>query len=252
VALKVSRGTDERLKKFSSKALVVVTILPLWALWVYAYASLRSLQTEMETLPRFYGMHLYKEYVRARLEEAARVVSVLGEQRVQRTEEGTAKWFGEEGRKNLAFLLGPEEAFVVVERGGLRILHPSGPPYGSAEFLVEPAARHAFLRTVQRMDASGSQGGYFSIENPDPEVHPSTHGWFLAMASAGEDLLCILPVPEEKMRQAGGVLQEAQKTLLEERRKKFLLVTLPVLLLSSVFIVILCRQQSDWDGERKT
>ena len=55
----------------------------------------------------------------------------------------------------------------MVEREGLRILHPSEPPYGSAEFLGEPEGREAFLRTLKQMDANGFRGGYFSIDTSD-------------------------------------------------------------------------------------
>ena len=137
---------------------------------------------------------------------------------------------------------GSEEAPVVVERKGLRILHPSEPPYGTADFLGEPEARQAFLRTLRRMDDNGSLDAYFSIDTSDPSTGPGKQSWFLAMAPAGEDLLCILPVPEEQVRHAGGILEKAQEELLLERSRRFVRLTLPVVILSSVFIGILYRQ----------
>ena len=239
----ISKRAGKASQRFSSKAVLVVTILPLWALWIYAFATLQSLQREVEALPRFYGMYLYKEYVRARLGEAARLVSLLEDQGVQSIEGEKTEVFTEEGRESLDLFFGPEEALVVVEREGLRILHPSEPPYGAADFLGDPEARIAFLRTLQRMEANGSRGGYFSIDASDVSEQSKRRRWFLTVAPAGQDLLCILPVPEERVSQSGGILEEAQENLLQERRKRFVLLTLPVVVLSSVFIGVLCRRQ---------
>ena len=239
----ISKKVGRTSQRFSSKAVLVVTILPLWALWIYAYVTLQSLQREVEALPRFYGMYLYKETVRARLEEAARVVGTMEDQRIQSIDGETTEGFTEEGRESLGLLFGPEEALVVVEREGLSILHPSEPPYGAAYFLDDGEARTAFLRTLQRMEANGSRGGYFSIHASHVSGESKRRRWFLAVAPAGEDLLCILPVPEERVSRSGGILEEAQGDLLQERRRRFVLLTLPVVVLSSVLIGVLCRQR---------
>lgn len=242
MALRVMKKSKKVSPRFFSKAALVVTILPLWALWVYSYANLRSLQNEVGALPRYYGMYLYKEYVRARLDEAARMMSLLEGQEVDRAEGGKAEVLTEAERRRYELFFGPEEAFVVVEREGLRILHPSEPPYGTADFLGEPEGRTAFLRTLRRMDDNGSRGGYLSIDTSDSFARSDKRSWFLAMAPVGEDLLCVLPVPEEQVRQSGGILEDAQEELLQERRKRFVRLTLPVVVLSSLFIGILYRQ----------
>jgi hypothetical protein len=249
---KVSGEAGKRAARFSSKAVLVVTIVPLWALWIYAYANLRSLQGEVDALPRFYGMYLYKEHVRARLQEAARQVSLFKKQSVDGIEAGTAEAVTEEERRDLDLLFGPGESLVVVVRKGLRILYPSGPPYGSADFLDEPEARAAFLRTLRRIDRKGSPGGYFSIKTSDASGASVTRGWFLAVAKAGEDLLCIVPVPEERIRRSGGILEEAQQNLLQASRRRFVRLTLPVVVLNTVLIGILYRKQGKGHQGRGT
>ena len=77
MALKVFEKIQGASPRFFSKAALVVTILPLWALWVYAYATLETLQSEVEALPRFYGDYLYKEHVRSRLEGVARMMTLF-------------------------------------------------------------------------------------------------------------------------------------------------------------------------------
>jgi hypothetical protein len=239
----ISKRAGKPSQRFSSKAVLVVTILPLWALWIYAYATLEILQREVESLPRFYGMYLYKENVRARLEEAARLVGLLEDEGVRSSGGETTEVFTEEGRGSLDLLFGPEEALVVVEREGLRILYPSEPPYGAADFLDDAEARSAFLRTLQRMETNGFRGGYFSVDASDVSGESKRRRWFLTVAPAGEALLCVVPVPEERVSQAGATLEEAQEDLLQERRRQFVLLSLPVVLLSSIFIGVLCRQQ---------
>ena len=248
--MKVLEKSGRARPRFFSKAVLVVTILPLWALWLYAYVSLRSLQVELEALPRFYGMHLYKEHVRARLEAAARWMTLFEEPGVQRIEEKTFQGLTEAERKHLGLLFGPEEGLVVVERRGLRILHPSEPPYGKADFLSRSGGRESFLRTLKRMDEEGSGGGYLSMDIPDASYASEKRAWFLALVPAGEDLLFVLPVPEEHLRRSGGILEEAQKRLLEERRRRFVRLTLPVVVLSSVFLWILNRRNGPSDSVR--
>jgi hypothetical protein len=228
--------------RFLSNAALLVTILPLWALWVYAYATLKTVQTEVEALPRFYGMYLYKEHVRSRLEGAARRMALFEE---QQSGEAEGVWFEgltEEEWESFDLFSGPEEALIVVKRTGLCILYPSQPPYDAAEFLGDPVGREAFLRTLRRMDEDGIRGGYFSIDTADGSGEESKRSWFLAVASVGEDLIGVLPVPEEQIRLSGGILEDAQENLLVERRRRFVRLTLPVVILSSLFIGILYRQ----------
>ncbi len=242
MALKVSKKRKGTSPRFFSKAALLVTILPLWALWVYAYATLETLRSEVEALPRFYGMHLYKENIRSRLEGAARRMSLFEDQGGREIEGGRLAGLTEAERARCGFFFGPEEELIVVERTGLRILCPSEPPYGSAEFLGEPDGRKAFVRTLQRMDAEGFRGGYFSIDTSDSSDRPDKRTWYLAMAPAGEDLLCVLSVSEEQVRLSGGILEGAKEDLLQERQRRFVRLTLPVVVLSSLFIVILYRQ----------
>jgi hypothetical protein len=240
--LKVSTRKRVISPRFFSKAVLVVTILPLWALWFYAYATLRSLQSEVETLPRFYGMYLYKANAQSRLEEAARRIDRFVEEKGRNGEGVGAEALTEEALERFGLVFGLEEVMIVVKRAGLRILHPFDPPYGSAEFLGDPEGRAAFLRTLQKMDANGLRGGYFAIDSLDSPDGADKQCWFLAMSPVGEDLLCVLSVPEEQVRLSGGILEEAKGTLLEERRKRFVRLTLPVVVLSSLFIVLLYRQ----------
>jgi hypothetical protein len=242
MALKFSEKIRGLSPRFFSKAALLVTILPLWALWVYAYATVKSLQGEVETLSQFYGMYLYKENVRSRLEGVARLMTHSQDQRDRAIEEGRAQERSGEAWERFDLLFGQDEALIVAERSGLRILHPSGPPFGSAEFLGEPLGREAFLRTLNRMVEDGLMGGYFYIDRGDSPDGPSKRSWFFAMAPVGEDLMCVLSVPEEKVRLSGGILEGAQENLLEERRGRFVRLTLPVVVLSSLFIGILYRQ----------
>ena len=246
MVLKVFEKIQGASPRFFSKAALVVTILPLWALWVYAYATLETLQSEVEALPRFYGMHLYKEHVQSRLEGVARMMTLF-EVQGGRFEGLTRKEW-----ERFDLFSGPEEALIVVERVGLRILYPSEPPYGSAVFLGEPEGREAFLRTLKRMDANGFRGGYFSIDTSDSPDESNKRSWFLAVAPVGEHLIGVLPVPEEQIRLSGGILEEAQENLLERRQRRFVRLTLPVVVLSSLFIVILYRQSRQSNRGRGT
>lgn len=240
--MKVSRKIRGASPRFFSKAALVVTILPLWALWVYAYATLETLRSEVEALPRFYGMYLYKEHVQSRLEGVARMMTLVEVQGGEETEGGRFEGLTRKEWERFDLFSGPEEALIVVERAGLRILYPSGPPYGSAVFLGEPEGREAFLRTLKQMDANGFRGGYLSIDASDPPDGSNKRSWFLAVAPLGEQLIGALPVPEEEIRLSGGILEEAQQNLLERRQRRFVRLTLPVVILSSLFIGILYRQ----------
>jgi hypothetical protein len=242
MALKVSNKRKGTSPRFFSKAALVVTILPLWALWVYAYATLRTLQSEVEALPHFYGMYLYKENVRSRLEGAAQRMTRFEDQRGLDIEGGRVEGLTETEGESFDLLFGLEEALIVVERAGFRILHPSEPPFGAAGFLGEPAGREAFLRTLQQMDANGLRSGYLSIDTSNTPDRRNKRCWFLTMAPVGEALLSVLSVPEERVRLSAGILEEAKENLLEQRRKRFVRLTLPVVVLSSLFIVILYRQ----------
>ena len=249
MALKISRKIQGASPRFFSKAALVVTILPLWALWVYAYATLQTLQSEVEALPRFYGMYLYKEHVQSRLEGVARMMTLLEGQRGEEIEGGRFERLTRKEWERFDLFSGPEEALIVVERAGLRILYPSEPPYGSAVFLGEPEGREAFLRTLKRMDVNGFRGGYFSIDSPDGS---NKRSWFLAVAPVGEELIGVLPVPEEQIRLSGGILEEAQENLLERRQRRFVRLTLPVVVLSSLFIVLLYRRSRQSNRGRDT
>jgi len=157
---------------------------------------------------------------------------------------------GREDREEWGLSIDPEGALIVVERQGLHIVHPTEPPYGSVDFLGEPEARTAFLRTLEGMEELGSRGGYFSIDTLAPLGESKKRRWFLLVAPAGEDLLCILPVPEERGRRTGDILAGAQGNLLREKRRRFVLWTLPVVVLSSLFIGILYRRQTKSDRGR--
>lgn len=253
MALKIGKKIEGTSPRFFSKAALVVTILPLWALWIYAYATFETLRNEVEGLPRFYGMYLYKEQVRSRLEGVVRMMTLLEEQGGEEGEGGRFEGLTQKEWESFDLFTGPEAAFVVVKRAGFRVLYPTEPPYGSAEFLGEPRGREAFLRTLQRMDADGFRGGYFSMEpSVKQEGGARKRSWYLAVAPVGEQLIGVLPVPEEQIRLSGGILEEAQESLLEERRKSFVRLTLPVVVLSSLFIWILYRRSMQSNRVRST
>ncbi len=240
--LKDLKGDRETGPRFFSKAALLLTILPLWALWVYAYASMASLQREVEALPRFYGMYLYKEHIRTRLEETARQMVLYEDRRGREGDAGRVNGLTEEQQGSFDRLFGPNEALIILERPGFRILYPCEPPYGGAEFLDDPEGRTAFMRTLQRMDETEIRGGYLSILSAGASEHPGKRCWYLAVAPAGEDLLCVLAVPEARIRLSGGILEEAQGGLIEGRIRRFVSLTLPVVVLSSLFIWILYRR----------
>jgi hypothetical protein len=252
MALKVSKKIQGMSPRFFSKATLVVTILPLWALWVYAYATLKTLQSEVEALPQFYGMYLYKENARSRLEGAAARMTLFEVRGGEEIEGDRLEGHTKREWERFDLLFGLEEALIVVEREGLRILHPSEPPFGAAEFLGEPVGREAFLRTLQQMDADGLRGGYLSIDTRNAPDRSDKRCWFLTMAPVGEGLLSVLSVPEEQVRLSGEILEEAKENLLEQRRNRFVRLTLPVVVFSSLFIGILYRQSRPSNRGRGT
>ena len=149
MALKVFEKIQGASPRFFSKAALVVTILPLWALWVYAYATLETLQSEVEALPRFYGMYLYKEHVRSRLEGVARMMTLFEVQGDEEIEGGRFEGLSHKEWERFDLFSGQEEALIVLERAGLRILYPSEPPYGSAVFLGEPEGQRGLPSYIE-------------------------------------------------------------------------------------------------------
>lgn len=208
---------------------VLLTIIPLWALWVFAYVSLSTLQEGMEALPRFYGMHLFKEQVRMRLERAAREM----DRGMGRSADGETE------RREVELWLRFEPSLVVVDLRALEIVYPPPGQRGMVGFPGGPAQRAALLEILRKMVRNGSREGYFSLRLPVSSGSGSVERWFLSVEPAGLDHLCILPVPERVVKASGDILQEAQEALLAERRRLFVMASLPVVLLSSVLLIYL-------------
>ncbi len=208
--------------------LLLAVMLPLWGLWFYAYASLKNLVEGMDALPRFYGMHLYKEILQDRLEGAAAVLEAweerLGEQTV--APYSSAPPLPAAG----------DVRFLVVDRREFRILYPTGPFENprAAGFLVGKAGRGAFLQTLRRLVAGGAGSGYFCLDEEESPRGEGRRCWFLSAAAAGKNLICVAAVSEDRLREAGGSLERAQRVLLRERSRRFAAVTLPVLVLCSL------------------
>ncbi len=246
--LKSMKKEGQAHHRVSTRSMLLVSILPLWALWFFSFFSYQNLLSEMETLPRFFGMHLYKEYIRGPLERFAKVVGVLESQHHAEKQEDGQDQFLEHDLERLALLSGVDTPFIVVRLKKQRILYPLGPTYESASFLEESDSRTAFFSTLQRIADNGSLEGYLFIDFTDPSQKEKTGRWFLLAAPAAEDLFCILLVSEKKLAQSGSILQEAQEALLQEKLKQFRNATIPALLLTSTLIGLLHRQRKQPGG----
>ncbi len=246
--MKGIKKENQAYHRTSTRNMLFVSILPLWALWFFSYFSFQSLLIEMETLPRFFGMHLYKEYIRGPLERFAKVVGVLEGQNPSNNQEKDEDRLFEHDLERLALLSGVDTPFIVVRLQKKRILYPLGPTYESASFLEKTDSKKVFFRTLRQIADNGSLEGYLFIDFTDPSQKEKTGRWFLLAAPAAEDLFCILLVSEKKLEQSGSILQEAQKALLQEKLKRFRYATLPALAAITMLIGLLHRQRKQPAG----
>lgn len=226
--------------RFLRSGLIVATILPLWALWVYAFMSLLSLQSEMNRLPRFYGLHLYKNQILGQLELFAKVVDQFETRKPYSTLAYLHEKYNTSEIDQIANLFGLDNPFLLVQREGFRVIHPLEPTGDLAVLLQDPGIRKDFFRTLKRVTDKESKEGYFFVDARRSSSRPAVTRWFLTVAYAGEELLCILMVPEEQMDDSGKILQSAQEALFQETLKKFLYFSLPILILTSGLVGFLC------------
>lgn len=229
--------------------LLLATLLPLWVLWAYSYASLKGLQVETDRLPRFFGIHLYKQQVLRQLELFAGVVDQLDRVKSEAFTDALNEEFDLNEIGMLARLSGLDEALLLVRSKGLEILYPSSPGEKLAPVMGDSGDRRALLRTLQHIAENRAREGYFSIAPKDDSLGQGVSRWYLAVAYAGKDLLCVFMIPEETVSGAGATLQSAQEALFEDRLSRFLSCTLPVMVLSSILIGGLCLRRKPSAGE---
>lgn len=223
----------------SRAGLLLVLVLPLWALWIYAYVGLRDLRGGIDMLPRFYGMHLRRQEVQQRLELFAQVVARLDRE----TGKTAPEWLGvrsvEEVVDEMAGLFGLEQPLLMVQQEGLEIRYPSSPQGPLAVILQDPGCRKALLHVLGRMTAGGLREAFCSLGpgGPSPAVAAR---WYLVTACRGDGFLWVLMMPERTVDLAGSHLQAAQQALVEEGLDRFLTVTLPAVILASLLIGLVC------------
>jgi len=215
-------------------------LLPLWALWVFSWFTLKGMEGWVERVPRHYGIHLYKEQVQGQLELFARVIDLFekGDFRSQ------LEYLSEEYRRGeidrMAVLFGLSAPVMIVEKDGFGILYPSGTSAPTGVPLEDPENREALIETLRRMVARGDKEGIFSLpDGGGPDTDDPGRHWYLSVAYSGGDLLCVLVVPEDSIHRSGEVLQAAQESRFREGVRRYLHVTLPVLALCSVWILVL-------------
>ena len=232
--------------------LFLVATIPLWIFWIYAYVSFHSLQSEMDRLPRFYGIHLYKKQIFGQLELFAKVVDQFESRQLRSPLTFLKEKYDKNEIDQMAHLFGLDQPFLQVRRNGLRVLHPSSPTGALAAVLQDPYDSKAFFHTLKRITDQGSKEGYFSVGASHPASQPFAARWYLAVAYAGQELLCILMIPEEQTNDSGNILHAAQEALFQEKRKKFIYVSLPFSILASVLIGCLCfRWLPAWPAGRE-
>jgi len=222
-----------------ARSILWISILSLWLLWTYAYMNFQFLLKEMETLPHFYGMHLFKEHIRGPIDRFAKVISALkGDNDLENPQDYEAL-FLEHDLEMMVLFADLDTPFIVVQLEEEQVLYPPGPTFEKASFLEKPDSKIAFFRTLESIVANESKGGYFFTDFVDPSNQQNTGRWFLSVARAAKGLFCILLVPEERIKQSGKVLQEAQTALILEKQDRFRLFTLPILIPISILMWLL-------------
>ena len=233
----------------SRVALLLAMLLPVWAVWTYAYATIRGLRDEMGVLPRFYGIHLYKEQTRRQLESFARYAGSLDQEGRLAAPRLPNAGGSREKLSEAASLFGLDGPLLVLRRDRLQILYPAWPEGVLAVILGDAGYRKALFHVVSQMAAEGLSEGfcYLGASESAPEVNPR---WYLLAASAGQKILCVFMVPEKNVNGAGDHLLFAQDTLLREAVWRFLMVSLPIVVLSSVWLGMLCLGGRSPRGDR--
>lgn len=225
----------------SWRGVLLASLLPLWALWGYTYVTLLGFQGGMEMLPRFYGMHLYKENLRGQLSRLSVVVAGLVDgKEVKASTPGDNRAFPAEELETTIHMAGFKEMLLVVHRHESSILYPEKASGGTLSFVQDDAYRKSFFRTLMRMNASGAQEGYFSVSSGNPLDTREPSRWFIEAVPVNKDLWCIGLVPEKDLKMSGNILQAAQQAFVEERVERFLYTTLPILVPISLLVILLC------------
>ena len=230
------------------KSILWISIFSLWLLWAYAYFNFQFLLTEMEALPHFYGMHLFKEHIRGPIDRFAKVINALkGDNDLENPQDYEAL-FVEHDLEMMVLFSDLDTPFIVVKLQGEQILYPPGPDFEKVSFLERKDSRIAFFRTLEKIDANDSKGGYFFTDFVDPSNLQGTGRWFLSVAEATEGLYCILLVPEERIKQSGKVLQDAQTALILEKQSRFRMFTLPILIPITILMWLLNSRRKPSQG----
>jgi hypothetical protein len=229
----------------SRTALLLAMLLPVWAVWAYAYATLRGLRGEVGALPRFYGIHLHKEQTRKQLECFARFAGSM-EDVGRLASPGLPN--AREIRERLgeaARLFGLDGPLLVLGRDRLQVLYTASPEGTLASILGDAGTREALFLVVSKMAAEGLREGFCYLGASGPAAAASAR-WYLLAAYAGRSILCVLMVPEKNVNGAGDHLLLAQDTLLRESLTRFVMVTLPIVFVSSMWLGMLC-----WGGRSR-
>jgi len=214
---------------------LLLLLLPLWLLWLYAFLTLHGLQGGLDRLPRFYGMHLYKQAVHNRLTLFVKVMERLETEALQAASPWPEPRAAQEKVEETAGLFGLDRPLLLVKREGLEILYPSTPQGDLAMILRNAGYRQSLFHVLGRMTARGLREAYCSLGPGDPSS-PAAARWYLVAAPSGQEFLWVLLLPEKIVDLAADHLASAQQALVEESLNRFLLVTLPFLLLSSLGI----------------
>ena len=227
----------------SRAGMTLTVILPLWALWIFAYMSFQTYKSEMEDLPYFYGIHLYKKQVQEQLERILKILVSPEGQRWGTTPAEPDLESYEQQMDQMTLLFGDDQSFLLVRMDGFQVLYPSVQSGDLSVILDNARYREAFFNTLERITESGSQEGYFSIYGEGVASPPESTFWLIIVASTGKGLLGLCLIPQRTLDRSGGILQSAQEAMLQENIDRFLYVTLPVVILSTVLIGFLCFQR---------
>jgi hypothetical protein len=188
-------------------------------------------------MSRYYGVHVYKEHLRGQLGRVAGVAE-------QVAEEGEMGEQGDhlgEDLARLALLSGLEPYLLFLEEEeGYEILYPVSPVSGPLAFVDETEPRETLFRAVRQMARQQAREGHFSVPR-NAGQNPQADRWFLVVEPAGQHLLCILLLPEDRIDRSGTTLEGALSAMLEEKLRRYLLLTVSFSILVSGLIGLLVR-----------
>jgi hypothetical protein len=214
--------------------LAVVISIPILAICIFLYVSLKELGDETAHLARFYGMFLFKEQISNLLVTMAKGIEPLQRDEPYPLDRGERVSCLEQILQS-ARCAGLYEHLVVVDRKAGTVLYPSHWQKGRLEFLEDPVKKAEFFRIVQGAGPERPFQGYFSADTPDGNI--GSHGmWYVSAVPAGKDFLLVALVSEGDIHIAGDTMQAAQEELVRKRGRDFLLYVLPAGLASALVI----------------